>query len=157
MNPRTFDPFDDGLKINDKCSNGYSVDDLAATAHSVFCQLVGENQFVRTGQFSTLPEADRDMWLPVIRMAITLMDLTDDHAEVNMSVSTLAKNFYRQFTALNDAPAFEALPHKHTIAWNAIVRHMANLIESDGSLQFADMEERIVEWAKNKHTVPQPA
>lgn len=150
MNPDKFNPFDDGLNVKDKCSNGYPVEDLAATAHSVFCKLVGDNRFVRTAPWSSLDTASQEMWLPVIRMAIAIMDLPDEQAEVNVSVSALAKNFYRQFTALNDAPTFETLDFRMVGAWHAIVRHLANLIESDGSLNFADMEERIVDWAKAK-------
>jgi hypothetical protein len=146
-----FDPFADlNRTVRERCENGYTIVDLSQTCHEVYRAILGDGAMIRNVPWSALPEGDQERWEPVARMAMCLFDLREEGSEITISVAETAKNFYKQFTAMSDATDYTKLPEIHHIAWQAIVRHLGNIVDSDGKIDLSETEQRIVEWARAK-------
>jgi hypothetical protein len=140
-----FDPFAEIAQLQrTECRNGLSYKDLAQTACSVFTAAIGHPTYV-------LQEADLPPWEAVASKTASIIDLPDsEQAEVTLSAKALAKALYNQFALERDKnPDWDNEPNK--IAWEAVGRHLANLIDStEQSPDIEVLEQRIVAWARER-------
>lgn len=141
-----FDPFAEIAQLQRvECRNGISYFDLATTAHNVW--------FRSQGSMSAgyeLKDADRPPWESISGKAASIIDLPEsEQAEVQISAKALAKALYNQYNIECDKnPDWENASQNEKIAWEAVGRHLANIIDSDGQTpNFPELEERIVAWA----------
>lgn len=140
-----FDPFAD-LNVRDKAHNGVTAQDLGQTAFNVAATLQRIN---RTWQ--DVDEQCHQAWLAVAMLAIRTMDLPPgEQATLELSAKALSKSLYRQFGAEMYCASWEELDSSEQTIWEAIGRHLANLIDSDGQQNFSELESKIVEWARSK-------
>lgn len=147
-----FDPFSQLEQLQRvDCRNGLSYFDLAMTAFNVFAGATGSGK-------KDLADADRAPWESVAGKAASIIDLPEsEQATLEISAKQLAKALYIQYTIDCDRiPNWEDVPAKDKVAWEAVGRHLANLIDSDGQgMDFLELEEKIIEWAKDRITPEQ--
>jgi hypothetical protein len=125
--------------------NGMSLDVLAETAHNVYNILAGSHP-VTWGQ---VPVQIQDVWGPIAAKAVVLIEAAD-----GLKFKELAGELYRIWAsgmAQKDKP-FDSLPVRERLMWEAISRHLTNLIDSDGaSITASEHEQGWKDWLDNKH------
>lgn len=150
MSAYPFDPFAETAQIRrTECRNGITYKDLAQTACNVYTASLGQPTYV-------LQEADLTPWEAVAGKAASIIDLPEsEQGELSISAKTFAKTLYTQYTLERDKnPDWDEESAK--VSWEAVGRHMANLIDSvDNRPDFPELEEKIVNWAKERNSVPQ--
>ena len=71
-----------------------------------------------------------------------------------VSAKALAKTLYMQYNVeCGNEPEWkwDGMAQVFKTAWEAVGRHLANLIDSDGkTLNFQELEERMTEWARQR-------
>ena len=105
-----------------------------------------------------LGEVDLSFWTDVVARAAFVIDLPEtEHAALEISAKAFGKALYTQYSASTDTvPNWELLSNTEQTAWEAVGRHLANFIDSDGQAPvFAELEDRIVDWAKSRVSVHQ--
>lgn len=147
-----FDPFAELNQIQrTECQNGLEYTELGKTAYSVYTKSIG-------GIVGTLGEVDLSFWTDVAAKAASIIDLPEsEQGTLEISARSLAKALYTQMQISADCvPHWDELSSGHRIAWEAVGRHLANLIDSDGQTpNFPELEERIIGWARERTTSPQ--
>ncbi len=147
-----FDPFAELNQIQrTECRNSLSYTELAKTAYGVYTQIIG-------GIVGTLGEVDLSFWTDVAAKAANIIDLPEsEQGTLEVSAKSLAKALYTQLQISADCvPHWDEVSHGHKVAWEAVGRHLANLIDSDGQTpNFPELEERIIDWAKQRTTSSQ--
>lgn len=139
---RNTDPF--SMDINGQAKgmskNGLSLQDLALTASNVFDKCCGAHT------------RGREAWQDVAQYLLAFADQGEE-AEFQLSVSGTARGLCRLFYQSCGHPEeIEQRPLEEQGAWNAVVRHLVNVIDTDRSvLNIPEYEERIHEWYKTKH------
>lgn len=131
-----------------KASNSYGAEDLAYSAYNLFAKMRG---LQRTWEQM---DGDQAPWCEVAVLAINVIDLPESEtASIDLSARELAENLYNRYCEANVSPAmWGSLNSNERLAWEAVGRHLANLIDSDGSLDFADMETKMLEWVTQRTT-----
>lgn len=146
-----FDPFAEIAKEHKTgARNGVAYEDLAATAHNVYCRSLGVTP-------PELREADSVPWADVASRAVSIIDVSDsEQAELQVSAKALAKSLYCQYDlSKNLVPSWEEISLENKLAWEAVGRHLANIIDSDGQQDFSDMEFKMASWVSEKLSTPQ--
>ncbi len=147
-----FDPFAELARSSrTECRNGLSYKDLAQTAHAVYFTSHGVSP-------GPLCDADLAPWEDVAAKAASIIDIPpDEQASVEVSAKGLAKTMYIQHTLSKDqVPVWEEVIQESKTAWEAVGRHLANLIDSDGATpNFSELEDRITKWARDRVTAKQ--
>jgi hypothetical protein len=147
-----FDPFAELNNIQrTECRNSIAYSELAKTACEVYLRSLSLPTYV-------LQEVDLSFWTDVAAKAAQIIDLPEsEQGTLEISAKALAKALYTQYCLSTDTvPHWDEVPANYKIAWEAVGRHLANLIDSDGQTpNFPELEERIIEWAKQRATSPQ--
>ncbi len=148
-------PFDPFAEINQiqrvECRNGLEYSELAKTACDVYRRVLGQPTYV-------LEEVDLSFWTDVAAKAAQIIDLPEsEQGTLEVSAKSLAKTLYSQFILSTDGvPRWDETPQLEKVAGEAVGRHLANLIDSDGQTpNFSELEERIIGWAKERVLSPQ--
>lgn len=147
-----FDPFADlNREANvprDACRNGIALADLAATAFTVFFGCAPGEPL----RWNQMRDVDKDLWIEAVSAEVAVIDIPDgEQAAVEISAKGLAKMLYMQFTAKFATEPWNELPYDNKLAWEAVARHVANVVEADlAVVNFKDFEERAIEWFTNK-------
>ncbi len=148
MTKDDFNPFE-GLnpRAKDKARNGFDAGVIAETVYKVIRNICQE-----INNWSSLTEIDREPWLAMASVAITVFDVKDTE-ELRISVIEWAQNLWNVTCQARgiDFP-WEELTHLEKFAWQAAVRHVGNLIDSDGptALSIDEAEEKVLSWARDR-------
>lgn len=129
-----------------RASNGLEAADLGGTAYKVWHACL-ERQAKPWDQIVAI---DQEPWQEAAALAINIIDLPgDEQASLEISAKELGRNLYAQYMAARGMePKVITTPEE--LAWEAVGRHLANLIDSDGSADVPQCEARVVEWVRNK-------
>ncbi len=143
-----FDPFAECAQLQrTECINKISYKDLGQTACNVARAVLGLDRV-------SLQAGDLAPWEAVAGKAAHIMDVPESEmAAREFSASALAKTLYMQYTVeCGREPDWRWDEETATskLAWEAVVRHLANLIDSDGQQNFQELEERIIEWSRRR-------
>lgn len=131
-----------------KAGNGLEAEVLAQSAYNVFRRVCGSSL---TGnalrEWEELGD-DQASWADVAVVAIDMIDLpADEMATKELSVSTGSHSLYRAFAAAQGGDdMWSEIGENVRKSWEAVLRHLANLIDSDGSLDMGEAEGQAVEW-----------
>jgi hypothetical protein len=162
-----FDPFAELNQIQrTECRNGLAYTELGKTAADVLDRIVKKHfvdndgkSYWHDGSPSTpLGEVDLSFWTDVAARAAQVIDLPEsEQGTLEISAKGLAKTLHTQYCVSTDiVPNWEDLTSNEKIGWEAVGRHLANLIDSDGQTpNFPELEERIVGWARERISAPQ--
>lgn len=147
MRPSSFDPFAELNQMSKtKATNGISVDDLARTAFDVLAKIQG-----CPTAWEEAKDECKESWKLVAKNMLATIDRQGEDADMTFSAKGLAKQCYCQFVAEMSAPAWASIEEHYQLEWEAVARHLANVIEADASaINITELEERIVEWARSK-------
>ena len=146
-----FDPFAELNRLNigvkNAARNGISVNDLAQTAEAVFRRCQGVKP-----EWSALREVDRQLWIDAASAEVGIIDIPEtEQAALEVSAKSLAKTIYMQYTSKFEAELWNALEEREQIAWEAVARHLANIIDADSAVvDFANFEDMAVSWGTNR-------
>ncbi len=135
-----------------KASNGLEAGELGQTVYVVFHGALGR----RCRPWQDVPEIDWLPWPEVAALAINRLDLPENEtATMEISAKELAQSLYRQFMAARQLePTWDSLDGRERLAWEAVGRHLLNVIDSDSNaVDIPEAEQKIIEWAKNKQLV----
>lgn len=148
MTKEDFNPFESlNPQSKDKARNGYEAGTIAETVYNVVRAVAHE-----TNNWKNLTEIDREPWLAMASIAITVFDIKETE-ELRISVIEWAKNLWNALCSARslDFP-WEELTDLEKFAWQAAVRHVGNLIDSDGPqvLPLDEAEERVLSWARDR-------
>lgn len=148
MNPDNFNPFESlNVGTKDKAKNGYDAATLAESCYKVQRAVCNE-----PNRWNTMAELDREPWLNMAQVGITVFDVRDGE-ELRISVREWARNLWNVLCQSRgiDFPWDELLPLEQ-FSWHAIVRHVSNLLDSDGpqSLNCDEAEEKVIGWARDR-------
>ena len=145
-----FDPFAEcSQQQRTECTNGLSYKDLAQTAWNVYRACSGLDRITING------DADRAPWEAVAGKAAQIVDIPESEmATREVSARGLAKTLYMQYNVeCGNEPEWKwgSTAEVFKTAWEAVGRHLANLIDSDGQTSnFQELEERIIDWARQR-------
>ena len=148
MTKEDFNPFADlNTKAKDKARNGYESAAIAETVYKVIRAVCQE-----TNNWSSLTEIDREPWIAMAQVCITAFDVKDTE-ELRISVIEWAQNLWNVICNVRslDFP-WEELTDLERFAWQAAVRHVGNIIDSDGPqvLPLDEAEEKVLSWARDR-------
>ena len=105
-----------------KAENGYDTKDLGHTAFNVYYSCQGQPR-----NWHQTVEVEQHLWDKVAGMAILMVESAD-----GLLWHDLAAKLYQ---ARTDKADYAALPRPEQLLWEAVGRHLANLIDSDGSVE----------------------
>lgn len=148
MTQADFNPFERlDSHVKEKSKNGWDAAVLAESCYKILRQICKE-----PNNWKNMTEIDHEPWLNMAQTIITVFDIKEGE-ELRISVGDWAKNLWNilcQSRGL-DFP-WDELNELERFGWHAIVRHCANLIESDGpqSLPIDEAEEKVVCWARDR-------
>jgi hypothetical protein len=151
-----FDPFAECSQAQrTSCRNGLTYAELGRTAWNVHgnCTVLDPN-FRKTPGYE-LKDADLPPWEAVAGKAAQIIDIPDDEQSAReVSAKALAKTLYMQYTVeTGNEPDWKWDSETAMVqtAWEAVGRHLVNLIDSDGQTpDFSELEDRITSWAKER-------
>lgn len=148
MNPDTFNPFE-GLnsRAKDKSKNGFTAAEIAESAYRIL-RLISKDP----NHWNQMAEVDREPWLDMAQVAITVFDVREEE-ELRISVSEWARNLWQLLCQARGIEfPWEELTPLEQFGWHAVVRHVGNLIDSDGptALPLEEAEEKVVGWARDR-------
>ena len=144
-----FDPFAECAQAQrTACRNGLTYAELGKTACDVHCRSINKPTYV-------LQDADLPPWEAVAGKAAQIIDIPEDEQSAReVSAKALAKTLYMQYTVeCGHEPDWKWDSETALVqtAWEAVGRHLANLIDSDGQTpNFPELEDRIVTWARER-------
>ena len=116
-------------------TNGWTTEDLAKTAKNVMRQMSPDD----------FGEADF-LWEAVVDIAIIVCDIRGDSWQSkDISFSKFGAGLAKTY---DGRESFSSI--RDTMAWNALGRHLFNIINSEGTLDVPYMEHQIVQWFKKK-------
>ena len=128
--------------------NGMEAMDLGHSAYNVW-----EHACKSGRNWNDIGEGDRPPWSDVAAMAISNVDLPpDEKASLEISAKGFAKALFEVYASSVGGLAYtwEGSTAQNLVAWEAVARHLSNLIDSEGPIDFADMEARIKTWIDYK-------
>lgn len=126
-------------------SNDMEIGTLAQTAFEAYRHASGNME----SQWELIPQHERDAWEHVAGQAILQLDREDIEC---VKAPTLALDMYEAYKRGQASPPepFTNLPLEDQLHWEAVGRHLFNLIDSDGSAKLSDHEPRWRAWVENQ-------
>lgn len=118
-----------------KANNGLSRIGLGHTAFNVYQRFLGLHD--------EWPPVQGD-WEVLAGKAIRMMDTPGDTVR---SISVQLASQHLRF--------FQPESKDEQLAWQLVVRHLVNCIMSDGTIPLADLEDKVLAWAKEDQPQPQ--
>ena len=132
-----------------KAYNGMTALELARhayLAHEAACGLQGD--------FEKVTEDHRLAFMEVAGLAIAAVDMPhDEQAVKEINVKEAAKAIFRRWWMAQGStvPEWDEQDQKTRLVWEAVFRHLANWIDSDGvNSGVAGSESRWGDWVKKK-------
>lgn len=128
-----------------QAENGLTLETLAPSAYGAFHCAGGTDA---NATWETLSEGEMDRWRHVGGQAILSVEGAD-----GLGWAELARQLYASYIKAGYGvfPAMAELPVAMQLAWEAVGRHMANCIDSDGTLEnLPEHEGRWKEWVQKK-------
>lgn len=122
-------------------SNGFEIAVLSQTAFEAFKNAAGLES-----DWTTMPLYEREAWEHVAGQALLQLDNDrDDYVKA----AVLASDLFEAFNRAHSHPGvFTDLSLEERLCWEAVGRHLFNLIDSDGSVSPSEHESRWRDWVR---------
>ena len=134
------------ITMKTKASNGLTAETLAEYARRAYLIALGQ-------PFSDMPADEIEAWTHAAIVAIDIIDMpADEWATREVSAKAGAEAIYRNYVLANEGePAeFDSLDQTLRLAWEAAFRHLANWIDSDGTVDLSETEAQWRDWLVTK-------
>ena len=129
-----------------KTDSGITAVGLGHTGYNVFSSLLGLNI-----PWEELRDSDKADWENAGNQAIFIVQHILDASDNNGGGSIPARQLARKIAdTFIDQETFNNLPESDKLVWEAVGRHMVNLIDSEKSQDAAEHEKRIAQWYHRK-------
>jgi hypothetical protein len=125
-------------------SNGYDIMVLAQTSFEAWRHAAGNYE----KDWETLSIQEREAWEHVAGQGLLLLDDDKDEISAKQLASSIHEAYCRALGVQGEN--FWDLPQRTSLVWEAVGRHLFNLIDSDGSVEPNQAEPYWKGWVEQK-------
>ena len=125
-------------------SNGLDIIVLSQTAFEAWRHASARYD----GDWVALGQNEKEAWEHVAGQAILLLDQERDEISAKELAACLHEAYQRGMGS--EHKMFQDLPDREKICWEAVGRHLFNLIDSDGTVTINEVEPHWRDWAEKK-------